>query len=203
MMRVSMYWMLPLVGCLSAGCQSDQLTSVDPFGPNAPLSAAERPVAFDPGVPGPLNRERPLLGWDGSPVGSTPPGVVERTEEPLGHRLEEPLVNRLVLLDLYQQAVEERDGYLIQVEAGNSSLEQAELRYRDLQQRQLELQAAYDRLGQEKGDLEMLNLELTQTLTTAQIRRLEAERVWLEAAIDWQHLENLRRRAQEAMEAAR
>lgn len=203
MMRVSMYWMLPLVGCLSASCRTDQLTSVDPFGPDAPLSAVERPVAFDPGMPGPLNQKRPLLGWDGSPVGSTPAGIVERTDEPLGHRLEEPAVNRLVLLDLYQQAVQERDGYLIQVEAGNSALERAEMRYRDLEQRQLELQAAFDQLGVEKSGLEARNLELAGTLTTAQIRRLEAERVWLEAAIDWQHLQNLRRRAAETMEASR
>ena len=203
MMRVSMYWIVPLAGCLLASCQTDSLTSADPFGPNAPLSAVERPVAFDPGVPGPLNQERPLLGWDGSPVGSTPPGIVKRTPEPLGHRLEEPQVNRLVLLDLYQKAVEERDHYLMQVQAGNSALEQAEVRYRDLEQRQLELQVAYDQLGVEKGDLETLNLELAGTLTTAQIRRLEAERVWLEAAIDWQHLENLRRRAADAAEAAR
>ena len=47
MMRVSKYWIVPLAGCLLASCQTDQLTYVDPFGPNAPLSAAERPVAAD------------------------------------------------------------------------------------------------------------------------------------------------------------
>lgn len=203
MMRASMYWIVPLAGCLLASCRTDHLTSVDPFGPNAPLSMAERPVAFGSGAPGPLNGERPLLGWDGSPVGSTPPGVVKRTDEPLGHRLEEPAVNRLVLLDLYQSAVEERDDYLLRVQAGNSALEQAEMNYRNLEQRQLELQESYDQLGQEKSNLEVLNLELAKTLTTAQIRRLEAERVWLEAAIDWQHLQNLRTRAQRAEEAAR
>jgi len=167
------------------------------------LGAAHRPGAFAPVELGPLNQERPLLGWDGSPVGSKTPGIVERTDEPLSHRLEEPAVNRLVLLDLYQQAVEERDGYLIQVQAGNSALEQAESRFRTLEQRQRDLQGAYDLLGKEKGDLELLNLELAGTLTTAQIRRLEAERVWLEAAIEWQHLENVRKRAEKAMEDGR
>jgi len=202
-MQASMCWIVPLAGCLLVSCRTDHLTSADPFGPNAPLSMAERPIAYDPGAPGPISVERPLLGWDGSPVGSTPPGIIERTDEPLGHRLAEPAVNPLVLLDLYQQAVGERDSYLIQVQAGNSALEQAEVRYRNLEQRQQELQVAYDHLGREKGDLEALNLELAGTLATAQIRRLEAERVWLEAAIDWQHLENLRRRAEQAVEAAR
>lgn len=182
MRRARAFPSLLAAAAVLAGCRSDQLGTVGPFEPPEP------PPELSPGPPLVAGASDPeattLWGWDGSPVGSAPAGVVRRVDEPAAHPLEESGGSRLVLLDLYQRAVEERDEYLLEVEAQHAALEQAEQRAREQEARYGELRAAHDALAAENQRLAAENLDLAARLTTAQIRRLEAEKAWLEAAIE-------------------
>lgn len=187
-MRTTSLFLLPVLVGLS-GC----LSGAHPYLPPRRETAAD--LQPDPAGWGATRTpaSSPLYGWDGSPVGPPPSGTVQRTADTAGHPLEDGGGSRLVLLDLYQRAVEERDEYLLEVEAQNRALELAEGRFQELSAQHDELAAAFDRLGVEKSDLELENADLAGRLTTAQIRRLEAEKAWLEAAIEWQREARRRR----------
>lgn len=126
----------------------------------------------------------PLLGWDGDVVAGDLPG--NTVEESYGARgLEPSPTGRMYIIELYQQVLDERDALAGEV----SVLEQALAETRallsassdslqQLEARVVDLEARYEALQQE-------NLDLAARLTTAQIRRLEAEKMLLEAQIQW------------------
>lgn len=87
---------------------------------------------------------------------------------------------RMHLLELYQRVIDERDDLSREVhalradlEAQTSALGQSQGRANGLEARVQELQTQVERLGAE-------NQDLAARLTTAQIRRLQAERLLLE-----------------------
>lgn len=168
--------------CVLVSCEAGR-TSIGPFG--RPMSTtSEPPVAdvsgWDTGAADP---KAPLYGWDGSPVTGADPGGIERVSVASDRELDEAGGSRFLMLELYEKAVDERDEYLLEVEHQNRELELAQQRYAELERRFAELTAAYDALGAEKQAVEELNRDLVGRLATAQIRRLEAEKAWLEAAI--------------------
>ena len=170
---------IPVV--LLAACETSR-SSLGPFGePPSPVSAA--PLPRTGWEVSPQAAQSPLYGWDGSPVGSAAPGTVERAEVANDRALEDTGGSRLVLLELYNQAVQERDEYLLEVEAQNRQLELCAGRNAELERRMGELQAAFDALGAKLAALEQENQDLAARLALAQVRRLEAEKAWLESAI--------------------
>lgn len=181
-----------LIAGLCFACQTDNYAVMNPFAEeSSPTVRApqEDPNGWSTGV---AATDETLYGWDGAPVGSpvlsAEPGGIQVTDGGLAHSLEGADMSggsRMVLLELYQQSVEEREGLALQVEAQDAALEQAERRYMDLAQRLSELEASYGQLSAEKTAIEQEAQALAARLTTAQIRRLEAERVWLQAAIEW------------------
>ena len=165
-----------------AACRTPTLGEIDP-------SAEPPTLVTAPGAgweAGAADANVPLYAWDGSPVGSRVPGSVARTSTRDDRVLDEQGGSRFVLLELYSQAVQERDEYLLEIDAQNEVIAQAEERYAELELRHAELAAANDALAAEKAQLQAENQDLAARLATAQIRRLEAEKAWLESAIEWE-----------------
>jgi predicted nuclease with TOPRIM domain len=177
---------------LCAACNASQYAVMNPFAEEpVPTSIAPQqdPNGWGTAVP---STGETLYGWDGAPIGnpvqSAEPGRVQVTERGLSHALDGPDLSggsRLVLLELYQQTVEEREEFALRVEAQDAALEEADRRYQDLERHFVELQGGYEALRSEKAQVEQECRELGARLTTAQIRRLQAEKAWLESAIDW------------------
>ncbi len=90
---------------------------------------------------------------------------------------------RMYLLELYQQVIDERDGLAQEVASLNADLQQARTALADSQARAAGLEARVQELDARRQALEAETLELAGRLTTAQIRRLQAEKLLLEARI--------------------
>ncbi len=167
----------------------------------APEARGAQPATTDPLCAGPQPAESaefgapPLLAWDGGVIAGAPQGVVtEESGTPRG--LQSPPGGRMHIIELYQQVLDERDALAEEVESLQRALEQtgAALEEERRKSAQLELRVA----GLEEGHRGLLeeNRELAARLATAQIRRLEAEKLLLEARI-----EAHRARAAQAAEA--
>ena len=132
-----------------------------------------------------------LRGWDGAPVGASTPGSVTMSAKPIngGIDVDGPGGgSRSLLLDLYTEAVEERED----LKRANSdlqvALEMSETRSMELQQQLTGLQGEYDQMGMHKDQVEQQSFDLAARLATAQIARLEAERALLEATLEWRRM---------------
>jgi hypothetical protein len=132
-----------------------------------------------------------LYGRDGSPVGASAPGTVTTTAEPIngGVDVEGPGGgSRSLLLDLYHEAVEDREQLTRANDDLQAALEMSENRAASLSEQLRSLQVQFDQLGTEKTQLQQQSFDLAARLATAQIARLEAERALLEATLEWRRM---------------
>ncbi len=204
-----------LLLCVLAGCAPTAFLRSDPplLVSSPPLSAFARPAPqggadggggvgqsaldlgsayrTDPATRGrielvgePTPTEAPLLGWNGDVV-EAPPGGNSIEDGDGGRGLDPAPGGRTTIIELYQKAIDERDALAKEVEALRRSLVHAQTTLdgsladlRALEQRAVASEAESQRLLQE-------NEELSARLATAQIRRLEAEKLLLEAQIRW------------------
>ncbi len=90
---------------------------------------------------------------------------------------------RMYLLELYQQVIDERDGLVQEVASLNADLQQARAALSESQSRAAALEQRAQELEARTQALEAESLELAGRLTTAQIRRLQAEKLLLESRI--------------------
>lgn len=141
-----------------------------------------------------------LYGRDGSPVATQRGGTVEPGRQP-SHSLDSSDGSRMYILELYQQAIDEKEALEIEVGAlgaaldkSNDAIEQGALRI-------VELQKLSEGLRTDVSRLEGEGVELAERLTTAQIRRLEAEKLLLEAKIEWSRLQKMMQDRAAASEA--
>lgn len=125
----------------------------------------------------------PLYSRDGGVVDSRKPGSV--TEDTPSHDVDKAAPGRMYILELYQAAIDERDALQLEVAALNRALERTK---NDL----AATTAAFDARGEElarserqRSRLQAENEDLTARLVTAQIRRLEAEKVLIESRLEW------------------
>lgn len=125
---------------------------------------------------------------DGTPVEPIRPGSVVSTSAPINGGVDENGGTRPLLVNLYGDAVAERDELLTANQDLHAALENSETRAADFEQRLLALQAQFDALGTERQDADQRNFDLAARLATAQIARLEAERALLEATIEWRRM---------------
>jgi len=138
----------------------------------------------------------PLYAWDGGVVDGAPQGQVT-TEEGTPRGVEAPPAGRAHIIELYQQALDERDALSEELEHLRLVLQQttqaldAKTREsEDLSARLASLEAAHKELMDD-------NQSIAARLVQAQIRRLEAEKLLLE-----NHIEIERAKAEEAARAA-
>lgn len=90
---------------------------------------------------------------------------------------------RMYLLELYQNVIEERDGLSREVTSLQADLEQARAELRAALEVQEDLRQRLGALEATNTELVAENLDLAGRLTTAQIRRLQAEKLLLEHRI--------------------
>lgn len=126
----------------------------------------------------------PLRARDGSVVAAQPPGSLAQ-QEVLQHEMQPTATGRMYLLELYQQAIDERDALELEVSNLSRSVDQMrrekEQLMRELDGKQAELAGAEQEIVALLGE----NQDLAARLATAQIRRLEAEHMLLEAKLEW------------------
>lgn len=90
------------------------------------------------------------------------------------------------ILELYQAVLDERDSLALEVKALTAALEKSETGLGEARRSSSELETRIAALEEAKEALLRQNQELAARLTTAQIRRLEAEKLLLETRIAWQ-----------------
>ena len=147
---------------------------------NGESPSASAPTGWEYGATAPGST---LYGRDGSPVGTAQNGAVTVTDQPLAHGLEPTGGSRLVLLELYQQAVDERDELLMEVEGQHEMMNAADSRMTALEAQAAALQTKLDHATLERNSLKAQTHDLAERLVTAQLKRLESEKRYLEAAI--------------------
>ncbi len=126
-----------------------------------------------------------LYAWDGSVVEGPASGQVSQQATP-GHGLEPTIEGRMHILELYQAVLDERDALAAEVKALTAALEKSEADLDQGRSASAELETKLAAAERAKDALLEQNLELSGRLTTAQIRRLEAEKLLLETRIAWQ-----------------
>ena len=145
-------------------------------------------VGHGPTAAGAASAERPpaeparLYARDGSVVAASPRGEVTPSEE-LVHDLQPSSGGRMYILELYQQVLDERDALQLELRRVGAENERARAQTAEVEAALAALEASFAALDAEKRALLEENLDLAGRLTTAQIRRLEAERLLLEARI--------------------
>ena len=128
-----------------------------------------------------------LYARDGSVVGgeahpSTPPSG------PAAEHLPQE-GSRTFMLELYQKAIDEKEALALEIKNLEATLEKARTELAASVKEKDELEKKHDALEAERARLQEENFDLAGRLVTAQIRRLESEKILLESKIEWQRLE--------------
>lgn len=122
-----------------------------------------------------------LYARDGTPVSASGPSGAQEPSGPLSARdLAGGQGGRMYILELYQNVIEERDVLSHEVLALGDELERARQALLSADQRGMELETRLAAAAEENQRLAAENVDLAGRLTTAQIRRLQAEKILLE-----------------------
>ncbi len=143
------------------------------------LATGARPVP--PGSTG-LDK-RSVYDTDGGAARAPAMGSVGTLDGP-ARELEMTGSGRLYLLEMYQQALDEREALEIEVGSLTARLEQLQARTTDLETRLTDGDTVRAELESTAATLREENQDLAGRLVTAQIRRLEAEKMLIEARIE-------------------
>ena len=160
-----------------------QPTAGDAYDERMMQAATTRPQpGTQPSQPAPGD---PLYAWDGGVVNAPEPGGIAPSADPSARGLEPSLQGRMHILELYQEVLDERDALQDEVDALRASLSAANERTENARSISSVEQARIAELEQERSALIEENRALVGRLTTAQIRRLETEKLLLETQIAW------------------
>jgi hypothetical protein len=169
-----------------AGCALPGPQPLDTTPALAPGSVREGGSVRAGGSAAPQEEAR-LYARDGTVVTPRTAGSVSVTSTPQ-REVQGSEGSRYHMLELYQQVVDERDELNLEVLRLAAEVERSRAR-------QAEIQASLTALERDaaarEAELERLredNLELAGSLTTAQIRRLQAEKMLLESRLEWQRV---------------
>ena len=103
----------------------------------------------------------------------------------------------MYILELYQQAIDNKEALEVEVEALTAALDKANDIIQQSHNRLTEVQKLLEDERGKAAQLAKDGEELSSRLTTAQIRRLEAEKLLLEAKLEWNRLQKLMKRKSE------
>lgn len=151
-------------------------------------AAANRTRTDLPAGPGPDAGNPPVLyARDGSVV---QPGGAASTQAngPAAGRLPQE-GSRTFMLELYQKAIDEKEALALEIKNLEATLSKSRSELAAALKEKTELQQKLDALEAERARLQEENFDLAARLVTAQIRRLESEKILLESKIEWQRLE--------------
>ena len=90
----------------------------------------------------------------------------------------------MYILELYQKAIDERDALELETRSLQSELDGARASLANTDRESAALQAQIAQLSAENKRLLDENVELAARLTTAQIRRLQVEKILLESRLE-------------------
>ena len=177
-------------------CLASSLASclVSPVDTPARESISAAPTQSDPWRSG--RDQRNLYARDGSPVPNQPAASVT-TADGIGRELGQGEGSRPYLLELYQQTIEQKEELALEVSALHAALEEADHRQLELQTENEGMQMRLNELEHKLDLLEADKLDLAGRLATAQIRRLEAEKLLLETTLEWTQFQAARAAAVE------
>ncbi|MBM3991039.1 MAG: hypothetical protein FJ298_08525 [Planctomycetes bacterium] len=165
---------------LVSACASSGTAPVPPPGTPDASASSEALASTPPGQSQLYARDGSVIGADaGSPEGApraTQPGVADRQLGPSEG-------GRMYILELYQKAIDERDALELEVRSVQAELERARAAAAKAENEQSGSAGRIGALEEENRRLLAENIELSARLTTAQIRRLQAEKLLLEARI--------------------
>ena len=172
--------MLGLGACVAPmGAWHDNGSPSSPYG----IPTASKPSGLPSSGGQPLPSEDSIYAWDGGVVDAQKPGSVE--EGTPSHDVQPTEGGRMYILELYQEAIDERDALQLEVTALNASLEQAQNSIDDFVKRLARADAIAGSMTTERDRLRQENADLAARVVTAQIRRLEAEKILLESKLEW------------------
>jgi len=97
--------------------------------------------------------------------------------------------SRTFMLELYQKAIDEKEALALEIRNLEATLAKSRSELAAALKEKDELQKKHEALEAERVRLQDESFELSGRLVTAQIRRLEAEKILLESKIEWQRLE--------------
>ena len=115
-------------------------------------------------------------------------GTSVQTSGPAAERLPQE-GSRTFMLELYQKAIDEKEALALEVRNLEATLQKSRSELAAALKEKAELQQKHDALEAERARLQEESFDLSGRLVTAQIRRLEAEKILLESKIEWQRLE--------------
>ena len=128
--------------------------------------------------------EARLIARDGTIVSPQQPGTVAVTPRP-GKDSTREEGSRWTLLEQYQSAISAKEELEFEVTALGAALDQSEAEAARLSQVVQELQTQLASQAQTIASLKDESLELAARLTTAQVRRLQSEKLLLEGKLEW------------------
>lgn len=186
---VSASFALLLAGCTGPPLLFERAGWSTPHAPGSvsgaatsPEAPAGAPAGTPAGMPALAPDDTPLLGWDGGVVDGARAGV--REGDPGQGGIQPSSTGRMHIIELYQHVLDERDALRREVEALTAALERSQTTLAQMHEQEQRLEARVSELQEQTEALENENADLAARLTTAQIRRLEAEKVLLETRIE-------------------
>lgn len=165
---------------LATACASSGSTQLPPPGTPAAGAASSTEAPTWQG-------SNQLYARDGSVIGADTSSTQGTSAAPEGGVADRQLGpsegGRMYILELYQKAIDERDALELEVRSVQSELERARTAATKAEGEQSGNAGRIAALEEENRRLLAENVELAARLTTAQIRRLQAEKLLLEARI--------------------
>ncbi len=138
-----------------------------------------------PNAPFQTNQPAPLLGWNGGVVDSPEDGAIQTVNGTPTRGLEPTIEGRNHIIELYQAVLDERDQLITEVTALQTALGSSQTQLEAARSGMAERDTRISALEEGSRSLTEENNTLAARLTTAQIRRLEAEKLLLETQIAW------------------
>ena len=175
------------VGALAGACAMPRLQAVEAQ-PDAAAASSEVLPSGQTGWASQPRREPLLYARDGSVVNSQRAGTVAVAPQ-TGQDSTGRDGSRWTLLERYNEAVSNQEQLEYEVHALSSELDVADT---SMARMSVEIDTLKNLVVELEGQTELLqgeNLELANRLTTAQIRRLQSEKLLLEAKLDWKRVQ--------------
>lgn len=151
-----------------------------------PVSMSPSAESSAPNVTVTPPAEEPVLyARDGRPIAASGPERFSPAPELPAHGVQRGEQSRMYLLELYQETIDEKEALELEVRAMTADLTLVRQEALSFQQELATARTEIEALRAERDRQHEELRALTSRLLTAQIRRLESDKLLLEAKIDW------------------
>jgi hypothetical protein len=179
-----------LAASLAVACAAPAVLGTSAYPPAAPAAhsstgvggAASETAALAAQGPADGATERslaPLRGWDGEVIAA----AVQGEDSPV-RGIEPSHAGRMHIIELYQKVLDERDALAQEASDLSAAIEESQAALASGEERTAQLELRIQALESDLARSQQETLDLAGRLATAQIRRLEAEKMLLESRIE-------------------